>query len=449
MRKSLNKKCNKLRCDICNRANYGQNPTKFASDAAILYGKVIKEMAMFNSFIKPFYTELIENNVIKEQPTCEMCYNLIYTKSLFLEYSIFYYFYYKYKGQMKNVNELFNRIKKINKAFDDVYVMHKIKRTATSVYVYILNEISKILKLNKEKNIYIYFELGDIVDYYKKKNKKSFDSEHRLKKIENGDNQYDKKIKIVNFFDEKKSYYSKGKKIIPFTKEFNKLAHYPNYICVNIKKIYDSMIKFTSIKKSSSDNIVNEEEIRLYYEKKLNKDKLVIKNLLEKDFIKYKIENEDEKNLLKKENENEKNILKNENEKLLKSLNNIKKVNDSLKKSIEEYKSENEKLLNIVKKLEHAYTEKSIECDNLKNKKDTTLLSPNSLLSPDYFHTSFLKEGSPPGTSFKNEKPPPPGFPYKSNQNSLNTRPPAPGFLYNSNQDSLNVRSFEVNKNSW
>lgn len=432
------KKCYKKKCDMCNRASYGQNPTKFASDAAILYGKIIKEMAMFNSFIKPFYTELIENNVIKEQPTCEMCYNLIYTKSLFLEYSIFYYFYYKYKGQMKNVNELFNRINKINKAFDDVYEMHKIKRTATSVYVYILNEISKILKLNKEKNIYVYYELGDIVDYYKKKNKKSFDSEHRLKKVDNGDNQYDKKIRIIDFFDEKKSYYHNSRRIIPFTKEFNKLAQYPNFTCIHIKKIYESMIKFTSIKKSLSDNTVNDKEIRLYYEKKLNKDKLLIRSLLEKDFIKYKIENDDEKN-----------ILKNKNEKLLKSLNNIKKINDSLKKRIEENKLENEKLLNIVKNLEHAYTEKSIECDNLRNKNDTNLVSPDSLLSPNYFYTSFLKEGSPPGPSFKNEKPPPPGFPYKSNQNSLNTRPPPPGFSYKSNQDSLNVGSVELYKNSW
>ena len=138
MKKSTNTQYYKAKCDICHGACIGQNPSKHNSDASRLYGEMRREIFLFNSFIKPFYEELIENNVIKRQPICENCQCLIFTKSLFLEYSIYFYFYYKYKGQKKKLYELFDRIKKIYKAFDDVYNLHKIKRTATSVYIYFI-----------------------------------------------------------------------------------------------------------------------------------------------------------------------------------------------------------------------------------------------------------------------------------------------------------------------
>ena len=432
MKKSVKSNCYKKRtkCDICKGACSGQGTSKNYSDASKLYGEMRREISLFNSFIKPFYEELIENKVINRQPVCENCDCLIFTKSLFLEYAIYFYFYYKYKGQKNMLYKLFDRIKKISRAFDNVYDFHKIKRTATSVYVYILNQLSIILKNNNDDMIYIHYKLGNIDNCYKNKKKNSFDPEGRLERLDNNE-----KYKIIKIFDNKKSYYCNKVRIMILENKFKNLAKPPNYLCLHIKKIYELMIKKNvNYSKPSVDDIGNDEELRLYYDRKMDRNLKAIKKTMDEEFISYKLQNDEEKIELEKQNNY-----------LLKEIEDLKKSRNSLEKEIEQFKIKDENLLKIInnlesekKFLEHSYAKKSIEYDKLKEEKEEFkfdnkyLLSPDSLFQTDFMLSSnqldntignnfeehsFLKKGPAPGKVIK----PPPGFGFE-NAVSINAK---------------------------
>lgn len=413
----------RTKCDICKGACSGQGTSKNYSDASKLYGEMRREISLFNGFIKPFYEELIENKVINRQPVCENCDCLIFTKSLFLEYAIYFYFYYKYKGQKNMLYKLFDRIKKISRAFDNLYDFHKIKRTATSVYVYVLNQLSTILKNNNDDMIYIHYKLGNIDNCYKNKKKNGFDPEGRLEKLDNNE-----KFKIINILDNKKSYYSNGTKIFFLDNTFKNMAKPPYYLCLHIKKIYDLMIKKNvNHSKSSVNDIVNDEELRLYYDRKMDKNLKAIKKTMDEEFISYKLKNDEEKSELEKQNKY-----------LLKEIEDLKKSRNSLEKEIEQFKIKDKNLIKIItslesekKFLEHSYAKKSIEYDKLKEEKEEFkydnkyLLSPDSLFQTDlmlssnqldnpignnFGEHSFLKKGPAPGKVIN----PPPGFGFEN-----------------------------------